>query len=553
MRVNITKLRKSQRRAARGSAASYERLAPHSYSSRRSSLCLSPLILASRTVGISLLYLALTAHVGSPDAWYDGSAGPYKVTVQVRMPGVVPGVAEVFVRVRGDRPDRVTIVANKFDATGAAPPPEITAPVEGDPALYSGKLWLMSGGSNSITVAVSGPRGSGKAVVPVLNVPLRRLELDPRLGMGLSVLGVLLFAGLVTIIGAAVREGSLPPGQLPPPANRARARRAMLGTSVVLALLLFGGWRWWNSEDSTFREKIFRPLASKATIVAASPEPQFVFSITDSTWVHRGDSAWLRRRGANSFTPLIPDHGKLMHLFLIRDDLGAFAHLHPNSTDSVNFPSALPPLPAGHYRVFADIVHESGYAQTMVTSVTIDAQSPVGSASASDPDNSWHADPVEHTARSVTLADGSVMTWTAGRDATVAGHDAELHFEVRNADGTAAILEPYMGLAGHAVVARNDGSVFVHLHPWGTVPMASQMAFEMRQPGDTVRGALGKRISAAEHAMIGGPLPATSEVAFPYAFPKPGSYRVWVQVRKAGRILTGAFDATVVSGVKSAG
>ena len=82
--------------------------------------------------------------------------------------------------------------------------------------------------------------------------------------------------------------------------------------------------------------------------------------------------------------------------------------------------------------------------------------------------------------------------------------------------------------------------------------MAAQMTFEMRQPGDTIRGKLGQRISAAEHTMMSAPLAITSEVAFPYAFPKPGNYRVWVQVRKAGRILTGAFDAPVVSGAKSA-
>jgi hypothetical protein len=144
------------------------------------------------------------------------------------------------------------------------------------------------------------------------------------------------------------------------------------------------------------------------------------------------------------------------------------------------------------------------------------------------------------------------MTWTRAENSIAAGADAELHFVVRNADGTPADLEPYMGMAGHAVVARDDGSVFVHLHPSGTIPMAAQMTFEMRQPGDSVRGKLGQRISAAEHAMMSAPLAATSDVAFPYAFPKPGNYRVWVQVRRAGRILTGAFDAPVVSGVKSA-
>ena len=39
--------------------------------------------------------------------------------------------------------------------------------------------------------------------------------------------------------------------------------------------------------------------------------------------------------------------------------------------------------------------------------------------------------------------------------------------------------------------------------------------------------------------------PTTAEVSFPYAFPKPGRYRLWVQVKRQHRILTGVFDAEV--------
>ena len=322
---------------------------------------------------------------------------------------------------------------------------------------------------------------------------------------------------MVTIIGAAVREGTLPPGELPSSANRSRARLAMIATSLGLALILFGGWRWWHAEDAKYRRNIFKPLASKAEVASSSVPPKVVFTVTDSDWVHRGDSTRaIIRRPRTIWSALVEDHGKLMHLFLIRDDMGAFAHLHPTTGDSVAFESNLPPVPPGKYRVFSDIVVESGYAQTMVTTLTVSDSTNADAAKLrlTDPDDSW--------------------------------------FEVRNADGTPATLEPYMGMAGHAVVAKDDGSVFVHLHPMGTISMASQMTFALRQPGDTISGKLGKRLSAAEHSAMNARPAVTGSVGFPYAFPKPGKYRMWVQVRKEGRILTGAFDIVVISGVKSA-
>jgi hypothetical protein len=44
---------------------------------------------------------------------------------------------------------------------------------------------------------------------------------------------------------------------------------------------------------------------------------------------------------------------------------------------------------------------------------------------------------------------------------------------------------------------------------------------------------------------LGRAAPINGSVAFPYAFPKPGRYRIWVQVKHGAKILTGAFDADV--------
>lgn len=499
----------------------------------------------ARTAGVGFLCLILSAHVGSPDTWFEGDAGPYHVTVQIEPAGVVPGVAKVYVRSAGDRPDVVTVQANKFDATGGAPPPEIATPVEGDPGLFAGRLWIMSGGSNSVTVNVSGPKGSGRVIVPVVVVAYSRLKLNAPMGVGLAAIGVFLFAGLVTIVGAAVREGSLAPGEAPTPQTRKRARNAMVLTTILVGVLLAGGWRWWNAEDASYARSMYRPFKMTSAITQRDGGGVLAVSIADSEWIERSDTAWLRRHDASSWSPLIEDHGKLMHLFLVRDDLSAFAHLHSVTRDSVLFSSLLPPLPPGRYRVFADIVHESGFTHTMLGAIDLKG-TPQSVGPPTDPDDSWFAGTPAGSDLQAMLDNRATMKWERGRNQLVAGRLASLRFTVRNPDGTPATLEPYMGMAAHAVVQREDGSVFVHLHPMGTISAGSQMALAMRQPGDSIRGTLGKRLAGAETSAMQHAVATVGTVSFPYAFPKPGRYRVWVQVKLGGQITTGAFDADVV-------
>lgn len=504
-----------------------------------------------RTAGIALAYVVLSGHVGSPDTWFEGNAGPYRVIVQVETAGVIPGIARVFVRVAGGA-EKVMIHANKFDATGAVPPPEPIEPVAGDQGAFAGKLWIMTGGSNSVTVDVSGSRGRGRVVVPVALVAYSRLAMNVPMGIGLSVVGLLLLSGLISIVGAAVREGVLVPGAQPDDRLRRRGRSAMAITTVVLAVALFGGWKWWGAEDAGYARSMYKPPRSSTAVVSSSGRRAIEISITDSAWIHRNDSAWLARNNAGRWTPLIEDHGKLMHVFAIRDDMGAFAHLHPATTDTVTFTAALPPLPPGRYRVFADIVHESGFPHTMVSSVDVTDGEPAVSGQSTSPDDAWFTGTASRGTVRSTLDDGTTVRWEGAGKPIATGKPGALAFTFTNPDGTSAALEPYMGMAGHAVVQRSDGSVFVHLHPMGTISVASKMTFEMRTPGDSIRGRLGKRMTEAAGSSMDHGATAVGKVSFPYAFPKAGEYRVWVQVKRGGRIMTAAFDATVADATPAA-
>src|SRR5881398_3860439 len=72
-------------------------------------------------VGIALV---ASAHVGSPDTYFEGAAGAYPVRVIVRNPGVVPGLAQITVRLLAPRAvRRVLVLPVYWDPRTAAPPP----------------------------------------------------------------------------------------------------------------------------------------------------------------------------------------------------------------------------------------------------------------------------------------------------------------------------------------------------------------------------------------------------------------------------------------------
>jgi hypothetical protein len=58
--------------------------------------------------------------------------------------------------------------------------------------------------------------------------------------------------------------------------------------------------------------------------------------------------------------------------------------------------------------------------------------------------------------------------------------------------------------------------------------------------------AMEEKLNAQENAPVSPtPPPAGREVIFPYAFPRPGEYRLWAQVCANGSVLTGVFDVNV--------
>ena len=477
----------------------------------------------------------LAAHVGSPDVYFAGNAGPYAIDVAIRPPQVVPGIAEVFVRVADSTVTRV-VVRPVFWRAGArgAPAGDDASRVRGTPGDYSGKLWLMASGSYSVHITVSGPAGSATAIVPVASVATGQLALGPFLTVLLAVLGTLLVAGVITTVNSAAGESQVAPGVAIPPEVRRRGRRAAIIAVPVLALVVLGGSNWWRSEAARYRRTLYRPVPTKSSVHTISGVATLAQTITDSNW------------RAGNISALMPDHGKMAHMFVVRADSPfVFAHLHPELVGFKTLMTPLPPLPAGRYRIFSDIVHETGFQRTLVDSVVLSAAVDSSGVPKLGVDDAWSTDevlPVNRALKQIRGHDGQLYMYWNGPDAVVANQPGVLRIGVSDRKGAPATIESYLGMTGHAVVVREDGRVFIHLHPGGTSSMASEEAFRLRDRGDTTKDGRLRLVTASMTHLDSAKL---REISFPYAFPSAGRYRVYVQVRASGRVHTTGFDVQV--------
>ena len=227
-----------------------------------------------------------------------------------------------------------------------------------------------------------------------------------------------------------------------------------------------------------------------------------------------------------------------MHLFLVRmPQMDRFYHLHPDQTSGDTFTEKLPAIDGGSYALFADIVRESGFPDTMTAQLPLpDVSGTAGSFSNSD-DAAALAPPLPNTAPNTmaSLADSEKAELLLNGQTLLAQKPVILRFRITDKNGNPATdLEAYMGMAGHLVILRRDLSVFAHVHPAGSVPMAAVALLE------------NPKSASADHivGMHHGAVP--SEITFPYGFPEPGDYRLFLQVKPSGQVKTAAFDVNVL-------
>lgn len=200
----------------------------------------------------------------------------------------------------------------------------------------------------------------------------------------------------------------------------------------------------------------------------------------------------LRVRLANSFeqrevVDFDVQHEKLMHVFVVSEDLAEFAHEHPDLVSPGVFRLAHRFARPGRYRLFVDVAPRGAGSQVLASKLVVGGTAaPAGAGKPPVP-----AD----TRASLELPPGGLVS---GRTETVTAVLTDARGRpVRD-------LEPWLGALGHLLLVHQDADTFAHAHP-----------------DDRERGA-GKD----------GRLPFLVRV------PKPGQYKGWLQVERRGKVET---------------
>lgn len=532
---------------------------------------LKNLILISFLVNSFFTY----AHVGSPGVVYEGQAGKYALQVYVQPPDVIPGTAQVTIYTDGNDIEHIRIKPIYFwFGDEGSPVSEEILPVVGQTGKFEGFVWFMMSTAGSVEVEVSGKRGIAKMIVPVAAVSTAKRSMPAGLGWILAALGIFLIGVLTTIFGASVSDSLQPVGEKSTPKTiRKRVTGSLVGASFC-GLLLFIGNNWWGGLTKEHLKEMYKPYQAITKVVNENGQDVLKLRIDSNSVYNR------------KLSYLIPDHGKLMHLFLVRQGtMDAFAHLHPVRKDTLNFEATLPNLPAGKYLLYADVMRYIGGFQYTLTD-TIEIKNSVKNTKIQDPDDTYaitnalnekKANSLDETITicgtpgvKTKLQDGSSIVWEEKPNKSLmAGQVYDLKFSVVSPDGKEAVLQPYLGMMGHAAIVKTDGSVYIHLHPTGTVSSTSVGIMQKRieetsvEPfiatpqvfKDSIDKVLTKIQTMPEAQRDQFLMPNMNHnakehhggsVKFPYVFPTAGSYRIWLQIKRNGKILTGVFDAVVI-------
>ena len=214
------------------------------------------------------------------------------------------------------------------------------------------------------------------------------------------------------------------------------------------------------------------------------------------------------RKTGDAVTAFDVAHEKLLHLMIIRDDLGTFSHEHPVEQPDGSFVLTYAFPTSGRFRLFADVAPQGRGSQVLTADVDVRAAkgAPAPTAFTLDPNRPPTATAAGMTAK---LTFDNPPATRATNVLTVSLADAASGVPITD-------LQPYLGAMGHMVLVSQDGTTYVHSHP------------------------------DESHADLG----RNGVVPFAARFAKPGLYRCWAQFQRNNQVVTVDFVVAVREGAQ---
>ncbi len=320
----------------------------------------------------------------------------------------------------------------------------------------------------------------------------------------------------VSVVTNALRLRGFTPGV---PVRRVRDASYLLGIAV-LALALGAGFTWLSRTDQAERgmngvlawsEGMGMPMRPRMSVMEETDVPPVTardagLAVTvqgaDALEAGRPASLTIEVRDAETgdlVEDLVRTHQVWMHAIVTRDDLGTFAHLHPEPTDRAGVFTLDVTLPTGGEYALHTEFRQRGQMTDVLDDQPLTVAGPAPA-------------PVPVPTGDVREATDAGVTVRLSGDAVV-GDASDFELTVDGVDD----LQPYLGAAGHVVVMRSDGELFAHRHA---------ETYDDR----------GRPVNALPGTTFG------PDLELHVRFVVPGTYRLWAQVQLAdGTVVTAPF------------
>lgn len=400
-------------------------------------------------------------------------AGAYPLRVEITVPTGAPALMTVKVWPQRDFVGSATITVTAFQRDTQARIAQTIRIPAGPRTISVADLMIPEVGAWDVQIAVAdSTHGSGESHIPVTIYPATFPPLTIVLFASVLVLALVLFGSTLW----------------PQPVRWYAIIQPHLITAALSVSLVIGGMMVWPDlrvefpqPDTTSRP--YMTMDVSTTRDAARAVDVLRLHLFDGSTGLPADD-------------VVPHHQALLHLVLIDPVSQTFLHLHPARIAPGTFVVDLPEIVRGTYDVAVELERVNSGSQVLHRMLTLGT---VAGGTALVP----AALPAQ-----VSLTPGITAT-VHSKTPPVAGHPVEIAVDITAPNGSAPILDYWLGMRGHMILRNSDGAIFGHVHAVGTMNDAFQPVSD-----------------------------AGNSVSFVYAFPKPDTYHLWIQVMVAGVLHT---------------